>query len=79
MTIYTIGGAFLYQEVDMPSPFIEADRLAAIRNQIATIAFLTDQEPYEVAATILESFMTSEDIQKADDLEDLIFGEVKAL
>ena len=63
----------------MPSPFIDADRLTDIRNQIASIAFLTDQEPYEVAATILESFMTDEDIQRADDLEDLIFGEVKAL
>lgn len=55
-------------------PFVAADRLAGIREQIVSFAKNTSQEPVDVAHMLLGSFMTDEEIQIADAMEDLLKG-----
>lgn len=55
-------------------PFVAADRLADIRKQIVSFSDITHQEPIEVANMLLGSFMTDEEIQLADAMEDLLKG-----
>lgn len=55
-------------------PFVAADRLSGIREQIVSFAENTFQEPIDVAQMLLGSFMTDEEIQLADAMEDLLKG-----
>lgn len=56
-------------------PFVAADRLAGIREQIVSFADNTHQEPIAVANMLLESFLTDEEIELANAMEDMMTGQ----
>ena len=53
--------------------FIPDPRLMQIRTEIEDLAKETAQDPCDIAALIMETFMGSEALALADELEDALF------
>lgn len=57
------------------NPFIPADRLSQIREDIKKVADLTFQDPADVALTLLESFMSDEELEICEALDQAAVGD----
>lgn len=50
-------------------------QLTEIHKSIMEYAEANSQEPADVCAMLLESFMNNEELQMAEDLENILFGD----